>query len=309
MSNVEYFSKVREGYEQLLKKAGVTQGVGFRDLKRYKATVNKVFEQFGKEVATCHDEEVAKSYFDKCKNFAGTSTILALVDDKELVIDGVLSNAFSNKAVLQRVVLKGHPYVFKYPLDRTDESQKSSILCDISFSELLTERAGGKPLVGIVPYTRFEIVANGSTVFGSLSPIYVMSLNELHAPLPKKFILNLCNRVLTALDFIHLQGWIVGDIKPSNLFLASNGDIDIGDFGGAVRFSSSLREYSYEYLPLDLHGLPATLKVDYACLVVTILEMMKARPSYLTLEGLRQKVNILADLDIKDLLVSLLEKC
>jgi hypothetical protein len=61
--------------------------------------------------------EVAKSYYDNCINFMGSSTILGLVEDEGLVIDIVLSNPFSNKAILQQVVLKRKPYVIKYPLD------------------------------------------------------------------------------------------------------------------------------------------------------------------------------------------------
>ena len=304
-SNVDFLLQLRFEYEKLLQDAGVLKGITRRDLNRYNATVNKVFEQFRKEVESCHDCFVAKSYYDRCANFIGASTILNLVETKELVIDGPLHNAFSNKAHLQRVILKGKPFIFKYPLDLTNHIQVDSVMRDVAFSEMLRGESGENIFPGLVQYYRFQCTTNGLTVAGSISPIYVMSLNELNAPLPKNMILNMCQRIRTALDVIHHHGWIVGDIKPSNLFIASNGEIDIGDFGGAVPLKSELKEYSPDYLPADLIG-PAKILVDYACLVVTVLEMIVGRPSISNLDALKASVSLVSDYEIRDMLTNYL---
>ncbi len=287
--------------------AGVHPGIKKRDLDRYNATVNKVFEQFRKEIESCHDPDLAKSYYDRCANFVGVSTILQLVQSQELVIDGPLHNAFSNKAHLQRVMLKGKPYIFKYPLDLTNDIQRDSVMRDVAFSEILRGGSDGIICPGVVQYYPLEVVANGHTIVGSISPVYIMSLNKLSAPLPKNMILKMCQRICSALDFIHNRGWVVGDIKPSNLFIDSNGDVDIGDFGGAVRLGSDLKEYSPDYLPADLYG-PATIRVDYACLVVTVLEKIVGRPSITSVDGLMASVNLLSEFDMRDMLSGFLLK-
>ena len=112
----------------------------------------------------------------------------------------------------------------------------------------------------------------------------------------------MCTRISAALHVIHCRGWIVGDIKqPSNLFIDSNGEIDMGAFGGAVPLGDHLKEYSPDYLPADLLG-PATILMDYACLVGTVLEKLVGRSSVSNLEGLKAAVDLLPDHDIKELL-------
>ena len=227
------------------------------------------------------------------------------MEGKELITDRVLPNSFSSKAILQRIVLKGTPYVFKFQKELNDTSQRESVLRDVKFSELLKSKLGCSP-AGAVVYLPFEFISNVGEVVGSISPVYVCSLNELKAPFPTTLLLYICSRVSNLLEHVHSIRWIIGDIKPYNLFLSSTGEIDVGDFGGAVEIGSSLIEYSDDYYPID--NFVASPTIDYICLIVTILELHQSLPSFKDVSDLDKIVRELPNLDIRDALIGILRK-
>ena len=159
--NTELLVQLRMEYERLLQLTGIHKGTTKRELDRYNATLDKVFEQFRKEVESRSNPFLAKSYYEKCKNFVGASTILNLVESMELVIEGSLHNAYSNKAHLQRVILRGQPFIFKYPQDLSNHVQSESVMRDVYFSEMLGGGSDEK-IPGVVQYHRFEVTANGT---------------------------------------------------------------------------------------------------------------------------------------------------
>ena len=136
-----------------------------------------------------------------------------------------------------------------------------------------------------------------------------MSMNELTPPLPPNLVLKMCKRISKVLDVVHGLGWIIADIKPSNLFMASNGDIDLGDFGGAVPIGEHIREYTSDYLPEELLG-DATVTVDFVCLTATALSMLEVnyRPNSTSVEGLKKTVELVSNIEVKELLLRFLSK-
>ena len=132
------------------------------------------------------------------------------------------------------------------------------------------------------------------------------SLNELKAPFPKSLLLYICSRVCTFLEKVHSIGWIIGDISNHLIFISATGEIDVGDFGGAVEIGSSLVEYSLDYYPFDNNVASPT--IDYICLIVTILELHQWLPSFKDFAGLAEIVHGLANLEIQEALLGILER-
>ena len=51
--------------------------------------------------------------------------------------------------------------------------------------------------------------------------------------LSTKNAVNICGQVVIALDHIHKQGIVYGDLKPDNILVSEDGGIKIIDFGSA----------------------------------------------------------------------------
>ena len=85
-SDIPSYEKVehlRTNFEKLLQDSGVKKGETSKDQRHYNMTVNKIFENHLNQVRGCSKPEQAKHYYDICKNFAGTTTILSMVETHE----------------------------------------------------------------------------------------------------------------------------------------------------------------------------------------------------------------------------------
>lgn len=135
-----------------------------------------------------------------------------------------------------------------------------------------------------------------------------MTLRSLIAtPLPCKYILRVGEQVLDAIHLVHSAGYSVNDIKPSNLFLDSDGAVLVGDFGAFTKLGAgNLVEYSAEYLPAELVDAPVTKTNDFCCLASTLLEMLDQKPTPLTISSLVAAALLVSDKDLRDFIHQLL---
>ena len=106
--------------------------------------------------------------------------------------------------------------------------------------------------------------------------------------LPMPQLLDITKAVCKALDFAHSQGIVHRDLKPGNIWLTTDGQAKIGDFGLAVALDRSrltqqtMMVGTVAYLPPEqATGGEVTAKADLYSLGCTIYEMIAGRPPFL----------------------------
>lgn len=154
----------------------------------------------------------------------------------------------------------------------------------------------------------------------------VRELLKKYKALPFRTAAQLVHQVAKGLHVVHIQGIIHRDIKPDNLFLATNGKVKIMDFG----FARDMEEEgtrlthvgqmigTYHYMsPEQIDSSSADARADIYALGITFYELIAGKvpfdaPSALTIVQKHQKeplpdIRLVAP-DIPDELVRILEK-
>jgi hypothetical protein len=261
--------------------------------------IDKVYMISPEQANNCVSPNTAKFLYARAKAMIGTATRLeATVLGIDL--DGLLPGVFSNKAILELVIKDGIPYVFKFAIDV--QFQKS-IDMDFEASALM------KGIEGLVRYTRFEVErpSRAGKYVGSLSMFYALSLNKLRPPLSEVLLVSIIDRVSRTIALVHNQDLSINDIKPDNMYMDGQGNVDIGDFGGVTKIGEGFRETTQNYIPQDMYesnvAIPA---VDYMCLINSIIEMSGGRIGG-NVKQLREAVDRVNNQNVRNRLLTMLE--
>lgn len=274
---------LRRNFIQYLAASGIdTSSASFQ------RKVDKAIHYYAENVKYCSSPYAASLIWTKANMRCGTQTRgTAIVSD--IIIDGDVPGAESNKAIFQFVLKDDQIYVLKLP-QSNDETQKDFVIKDIIFSKNLQNGHTSFPS-GFVQYHSIQILkSDGHEFTGSLSFYYELTLHQLMTPLPMKYIINLANHLISSIKYVHSLGYIIGDIKPENIFLGKNGIKDIGDYGAAVPIGTNIIEFTADFMPAELVEQPAAPIHDWLCLVSTILHMMAAKPNRVTTDSLVKAV-------------------
>ncbi len=92
---------------------------------------------------------------------------------------------------------------------------------------------------------------------------------------------NIVEKCLQALDALHSQEIVHGDIKPANIMLDQYGSIRLIDIGSAFKLSAPPRHHSWtpRYAPPEiLEGEKWTPQSDLASLGYVLIEMLSGQP-------------------------------
>ena len=79
---------------------------------------------------------------------------------------------------------------------------------------------------------------------GVLMPPFPVTLAQAPASVIKNHGVQILARLEAAIDFLSARGWVHGDVKPSNIFLASDGEPWLGDFGSSFELASAAAAFS-----------------------------------------------------------------
>ena len=111
---------------------------------------------------------------------------------------------------------------------------------------------------------------------GILMPSYACTLDSIPVPISKDYALAIFDRLAPAIDHIHLHRWFHGDIKPSNIFIGTDGQLWLGDYGSSAQYDAVLTSFhggTTRYQCSDCLAKAGTLlRFDKLGLIISILE-------------------------------------
>jgi serine/threonine protein kinase len=293
----------KEYFIKLILDSGVRHPITPKEIREFNKVIDKVYLTTSREADACTSPYIAKYLYDRAKSLVGTATKL-LYSGQGIDLDGQLPDAFSNKAILEIIIVNKMPYVFKFPFHPDYDHLISK---DYEFCRIITDKIEGTLPHGLVNYQHFQITTtNNRVISGSISPLYVLSMNKLHYPVSEGLLVTMCNRLVPAISAVHRCKYVIGDIKPSNLFMDSNGNIDIGDFGGATPIGTPFIETSQEYAPIELvESNCAVPTMDWMCLINSLFEM-RDLPKGKSCNAIIELVGSLQESLLKDMLNTIL---
>jgi serine/threonine protein kinase len=264
------------------------------DVKKsnFQNAVDKCFKYYFSEIQACTSVGMARSIWLKANRRAGTKTRL-LSSDENVILDGDVPRAESNKAFFEFVVVESIPFVFKFPQSEDVDCMKL-ILKDVEFSNIIKNHYG--QVKGFVYYSLLSVPrADRESITGSISPHYCLTLHALTSPLPYTFVRKTGERLLEVISKVSDIGYSINDVKPENIYLDSAGNVDIGDFGGYTALGEKIVEYTPEYLCEELIDTPVTKMNDRMCLVATLLALVDRKPSRVTVDKLHNACVLLPE--------------
>ena len=275
--------------------------------RSFEKDVDSCFNRYFENIQRISSDNMAIDIWKRSKRRSGATTRLA--QSPNIILDGEVPGAESNKAFFEFVLFHGVPMVFKYA-QSADAVQEEFINKDVHFTNILTQKYNNQLPPGLVNYTSFSIHKSDSagTVSGSLSPHFPLTLHSLTSrPLPADYLLSVGHQVLDSINIVHSIDYSINDIKPSNLFIQSNGHVCIADYGGYTAMdAASLQEYSPEYMPEDLLSVRVCRKHDESCLASSLLELYSLKPIKITLSTLHRAANLVDHLELREFILSLL---
>ncbi|KAG2377320.1 hypothetical protein C9374_009231 [Naegleria lovaniensis] len=85
-------------------------------------------------------------------------------------------------------------------------------------------------------------------------------------------------QLFSALEHVHEKKYVHCDVKPQNIFLASDGNLKLGDYGFAVREGSVVCGGTLHYLPPEQQeGQPSSCKMDIYSAACSLFEVLSKK--------------------------------
>lgn len=134
--------------------------------------------------------------------------------------------------------------------------------------------------------------------WGILMPTYACTLSEVvsFGPISIELAQHVFTRINQALEFLQSKGWIHGDVKPSNIFIAHDGVAWLGDYGSSCTVAECA-QFTGGTPMFQIHEIDVSHPLfDKAGLCLSLIAgLVLARPGY----SLNQSGNKLADVQLK----------
>lgn len=235
---------------------------------------NKCYENMKR----CFNSNEACSLYKQYSKF--TSVMREGLNAKGVTIDGELPGAVSTSCSF-RIIFDDGVKVFKYPTDATDKKVESEVLLDARACEILKMKNKGILPDGIVEYVNHTIkLTGGETLYGTLSKMYLLSLDSVQTPIADVFALKILTKLFTIITNVHKLDYVLGDVKPGNIYIDADEEVFIGDLETMLlKNTCGLLKYTGEFLPEDLIKQDyASCACDWYCLINTGLEFLNLRP-------------------------------
>jgi hypothetical protein len=218
-----------------------------------------------------------------CRSVEYSITIrtLKLWNERGVTLVGKINTftGYANEINYYQIVYKGRHCIFKTSLHG---ATLASILKDVAFTLLVEKRSEmTSQALGLVSYELLEVNRvryEGGVDRGSVAVQYPSTAESLVGKnINNEIFMKIYNSVYNSMIRVHSFGLLIGDIRPSNIFMDMQGNPFIGDFGGFVDMKAvplaPLTEYTAKYLPKELHKAIPTFMMDKCCFVATMLDI------------------------------------
>jgi hypothetical protein len=106
-------------------------------------------------------------------------------------------------------------------------------------------------------------------------PLYGGTLDDFPKPLENDVVSKMIRQLMIGLQFLHDNGLVHMDVKPSNIFVDQRGDFFLGDFGSVTKIDGKITSTTKTFFPegVDI-GQAATTRHDYWMLAMTVKDVI-----------------------------------
>lgn len=189
---------------------------------------------------------------------------------------GTIYRAIDRHTGLPFAIKKLHPTVSADRLIRA-RFRREMLILDRLYHPNIVRYYGGGEENGLLYYV-MELVDGGT----------VKALLETDGPLPWQAVTDIGRQLCSALQFAHNHGVIHRDLKPGNLFLTTDGQVKLGDFGIARDLkhaditSSGMTVGTHAYMaPEQIRGdIAISGKADLYALGCCLFELLTGRTPF-----------------------------
>ena len=257
---IVYLLWIDKNFESLL----IASGYKESDLDR--KVVQRTKSRYANKVLlalSTNDKDLAREAYEWTQSIPQTNTSRALVD-KKIEVDGCLIGSNEH---LEICFVDRKPSVLKTVTLSEFKRVQALLEASVSHENLVSvilEQSNGKYFV-IMPLLPITVE-------------HMCGMSEATANL-------LWDQISSALDCLHLKGFVHKDVKSANICVDVNGNFILIDFGDTVQVGYKSASTA-EYVPSDIDSTDgATALIDWWMLSMTIYDRMQ--PSG---EGLRAMV-------------------
>ena len=198
-----------------------------------------------------------------------------VLDDSGVAIDGDIVVPHRTTALFKWAFVGARPFVLKLP-QGADAAVRECRLIDAVGAAAL---AAGLPLVPVrlLRLSGSHRVGEDVTPLraGVLMPAYPVTLAAAPAAVALRHGARLFARLEEVVDFLASRGWCHGDVKPSNIFLAGDGEPWLGDFGSSSEVADVAATFRGGTPQFQLDGIAAAAPdaaFDRAGLVISFVD-------------------------------------
>jgi hypothetical protein len=198
-----------------------------------------------------------------------------VLGDSGVAIDGDIVVPHRTTALFKWAFVGAMPYVLKLP-QGADAAMRECRLIDAVGA---AAAAAGVPLVPVrlLRLCGSHRVGEDVTLLRAavLMPAYPVTLAAAPVAVTLRHGARLFARLEVAVDFLASRGWVHGDVKPSNIFLAGDGEPWLGDFGSSMEVAHTAATFRGGTPQFQLDGIAAAAPdaaFDRAGLVISFVD-------------------------------------